>query len=380
MIVDVDHAIDALTVARTPADVVLALSTAMTPSGDLFVVDHEFAQARFVGGGRVVDLDGELSASLRSGRSVTTELGHWLPLLDGDDVVFGVLLGEPPLDDEAAALDRVSLVLGLCTPAIRSRYEDFERHRRRADMSVAAELQWDLLPARADRTAGYRFASVLEPAYDIAGDLFDYVVADGSLWLYSLDAMGHGVEATLSGVLALSAIRNARREGGSLIEQVQHANETIVQHWHGQRFVTAAACRLDADGIEIVNAGHEAARRRTGRQVRALQITADLPIGIDADHVYRSQLLAPLGPDESLILLSDGSSEARNVAGVAFGAAAVDAALATVWDQPPLMAAHAFVQRILEYADRDGSGDDITVVIASLESGDTANAVGPRSR
>lgn len=51
----------------------------------------------------------------------------------------------------------------------------YVRRRGRA-MSLSAGMQWDLLPPLSARTAGALIAGMLEPAYDIAGDAFDYAV------------------------------------------------------------------------------------------------------------------------------------------------------------------------------------------------------------
>jgi hypothetical protein len=55
-------------------------------------------------------------------------------------------------------------------------------------MSLPAGMQWDLLPPLSARTAGALIAGALEPAYDIAGDAFDYAVngADLHFWPSSM--------------------------------------------------------------------------------------------------------------------------------------------------------------------------------------------------
>ena len=70
------------------------------------------------------------------------------------------------------------------------------RRRERA-MSLSASMQWDLLPPLSARTGGAVIAGVLEPAYDIAGDAFDYVVNGGDLQFAIIDGMGHGIGSTL---------------------------------------------------------------------------------------------------------------------------------------------------------------------------------------
>lgn len=375
--VSVDAILDRLIDAHEPADVLAALDAAFGPGASLFIIDHDFLEVRFVDDGRTIPLDGPLADALSEAVPVTTDHGWWLPIPERNAVTLGLLYASPPDDDTREPLVRRSRRIGLCTPMLRARFEDFEQRRRSHDMSVAAELQWSLLPPRAGTAGGFNFASALEPAYDVAGDLFDYSFFDDALWVYSLDAMGHGMEATLSGVIALTAIRNARREGRSLVEQIAYANEAVHEQWGGRRFVTGVGCRLTTDGISVVNAGHEPLRRRRGERIEGLSVAPSIPLGIEASTTYETHSLDPLMLGDSLILLSDGSAEARNAAGSPFGTPAVDAALEASWNASPLRAARSYLKRILDYSDGGRPGDDITAVIISVDA--VADAGGHRS-
>ena len=64
-------------------------------------------------------------------------------------------------------------------------------------MSLPASIQWDLLPPWSLRVPSAHTAGILEPAYDIAGDAFDYAATDSTLHFTVMDAMGHGISSTL---------------------------------------------------------------------------------------------------------------------------------------------------------------------------------------
>ena len=58
---------------------------------------------------------------------------------------------------------------------VKGRYTDTaDRARRSEPLSAAAEVQWDLLPPLACSTERVAVGGILEPAYDIGGDSFDY--------------------------------------------------------------------------------------------------------------------------------------------------------------------------------------------------------------
>ena len=80
----------------------------------------------------------------------------------------------PPTDQEREALHRYAGLVGHLV-VIKGEYGDvFEFVRRRAPMSVAAELQWSLLPPLTFGTEGIVISGLLEPAYEVGGDSFDY--------------------------------------------------------------------------------------------------------------------------------------------------------------------------------------------------------------
>ena len=74
---------------------------------------------------------------------------------------------------------------------------------------MAAEIQWNLLPPLTVATESLVVSAVLEPAYDVAGDSFDYAVTGETAHLAIFDAMGHGLASALFASVAVAAYRNA---------------------------------------------------------------------------------------------------------------------------------------------------------------------------
>ena len=117
----------------------------------------------------------------------------------------------PPALREEAGEFAVALAQLLMS---RQAYGDkIERLRRREPMQLAAEIVWSLLPPLTFTAGRAMVTGILEPCYDIGGDVFDYAL-DGDLLSVALfDAVGHGTQASLLATLSLSAYRNARRTG-----------------------------------------------------------------------------------------------------------------------------------------------------------------------
>jgi serine phosphatase RsbU (regulator of sigma subunit) len=248
----------------------------------------------------------------------------WAPVLDGTDRL-GVL--ELVFDDEVqiddALVTDVGLLASLVAELVMSRtlIGDFvERARRRLPMLLEAELQWKLLPPLTFASPDVSIAGVLAPTNEVAGDSFDYAVNGDIAHLCIVDAMGHGLDATLMSAVAIGALRNARRSGLDLVDTTRSMNKHLAAQFGGSKFVTAIIGELDTgSGVwRWVNAGHPAALVvRGGRVVKALDSIINPPLGLQADNPDVGEERLERG--DRLLLYTDGVIEARDADGEFFG-------------------------------------------------------------
>jgi hypothetical protein len=235
----------------------------------------------------------------------------FLPLLDGSDEVGVLALTLDTVDDDDRRLLR--RLAGLVADIIvtKDSYTDrFFQARRSMPMSLAAEIQWALMPPLSMVTPQVALAGNLEPAYDIAGDSFDYAINDNILHLAVIDAMGHGLNAAVLATVAIGAYRQARRADAGLAELYGLMDAAIDQQFGPEQFVTAQMMRLDiATGrLQWVNAGHMAPLLiRAHRVMRALESPGALPVGFGGatPHVSEEQLRR----GDRLLFFTDGVTE-----------------------------------------------------------------------
>lgn len=250
----------------------------------------------------------------------------WSPILDGTARigVLAVTFGEDvDVDDElrAACLDVAALLAELIQT--RSAYGDLvERTRRRAGMTLAAELQWRQLPPLTFVSPRAAIAGTLAPAAEVAGDSFDYAVNGSTVHVAVLDAMGHGMEAALLSAVAVAAYRNTRRSGDDLVATVQTMEAAISAHFGPASFVTGIIGELDLEtGLWAwATCGHHHALLvRAGRVVKELDHVTNPPLGLgllgDGPQLGRERL----EPGDRLVFYTDGVIEARDESGAFFG-------------------------------------------------------------
>jgi serine phosphatase RsbU (regulator of sigma subunit) len=274
-----------------------------------------------------------------------------------------------PPDDELTALEAVGYIMGNVLAAAKHQLEHFQRVRRVQPMSLSAEIQWDLLSARSEAGGGYVAAGWLEPAYDVGGDTFDLAGDVGALWVSSIDAMGHGLHSGVVSGVSLSAVRNARRNGGGVADQAAAVNEALLRLWEGERYATLLLLRVDtATGeVDAVNAGHPTARRVRAGTVEPVRLDVDVPPGLTGTASYHTQRFS-LAPGDRLVVMSDGVAAAAVDGGMPYGPTRVDQDLLTFAPNNPVETVRSLAWNVLRHSDQR-LRDDATIVCLDWEGG-----------
>lgn len=291
---------------------------------------------------------------------------------------FGVLelrLGGPLEERLRARLPAIGELVAHAVLA-GSRYTDlFERVRRHRPLSLAAELQWGLLPVQNYADARACVAGRLVPAYDVGGDNFDYSVDRGAIRLAAVDAMGHGLQASLLCTLAVSALRNRRRSGASLVERATAAHDALYDQFGGERFVVAVLVDLDlASGkASVLNAGQPGVFLVEDGSLAPLARARNLPLGL----FERANLTVEhfqLARSSRLMIVSDGLMEAMAPdGGQAFGEQRLAELVGTTSAMSPHDAADCIVSALIEHRSVQ-LRDDATVLVLDWTGGAGARA------
>jgi hypothetical protein len=245
----------------------------------------------------------------------------WVPILDSAERVgvLGISLAEPV----EAVLERFSALASLFGEIIvaKSSYGDsIVRRKRSKQMTLAAELRWALLPPLTFASPQIDISGILEPAYEIAGDTFDYAVDGDVAHLAILDAMGHGLTASRIANLAVSSYRNSRRGGQGLAATFVEMDRVVATEIGTEAFVTGqlATINLEDGTLEMLNAGHPLPLRfRGGVDVGDLPCTPSVPLGLGATPTVRAELA--LEPGDVVVFHTDGITEARDALGRPYG-------------------------------------------------------------
>ncbi len=251
----------------------------------------------------------------------------WVPINEGSDRtgVLAVTVQEAD-DDTLRACCEIGLFTGYLI-ATQSRATDlYNLHRRRRSLSLPASMQWDLLPPLVLKTGRVSIAGLLEPAYEVGGDCFDYALNDTVLDLAVFDPVGHGLGSSLIASLCVGSYRHDRREGQSLEQMHGHLDAAIEHQFPDEAFATGQLVRfeLDTGTMTWTNAGHPLPMLiRGGRVVKELTCRPTPPWGVGrllATPKVPTVATESLEPGDGVLFYTDGVVEAHRPGESQFGA------------------------------------------------------------
>ncbi|MFI8231154.1 PP2C family protein-serine/threonine phosphatase [Streptomyces sp. NPDC085900] len=237
--------------------------------------------------------------------------------------------------------------------------------RRTRRLTLAAEMQWQLLPGRGCARREYIIGAHLEPAYAIGGDNFDWSTSADHLTLTVTDGMGQGIDASLLTSLTVSALRNARRAGISLADQAALADQAVFSQYGGKAYASTLLLHFDLDTgvVHAVDAGSPQLFRQRGGHPERIELDAQLPLGMFEETLYEEQTFQ-VEPGDRLIVVSSGVHGTRSAAGDLFGERVLRQVLGATRSAEPHEAARAVVAGLIEhYGSKDLLSDAAVVCL-----------------
>jgi serine phosphatase RsbU (regulator of sigma subunit) len=245
----------------------------------------------------------------------------WLPLLDGTTRLGVMEVTVDRLDQHVQRHYRHLAGLIAEILVAKNKYGDhYKVTRRRSDMTLAAEMQWSILPPPTFTTTSVSISGILEPCYAIAGDSYDYAYDGDIARMVLIDAMGHGFEATIMSAVVVNAYRHSRRIGATLVDSHRAMDEAFATHFGDDEFTTALIAELESrtGRLRWLSAGQPAPLlMRDGRAIGSLESEPTLPLGMGGEVAQVSEV--QLEPGDAVLLHTDGVTEARSEDGDFFG-------------------------------------------------------------
>ncbi len=319
-------------------------------------------------------LDARTDSRFASARSLVTSGVRSLaaaPLLDPDGplgmIVVGSRLHVRQFDeDDLELLTSLASVAAMRIRNLRLAEEAAERRRLEREVALARRIQQVLLPETLPRVEGWELWGSTIPSRGASGDMFKVVERDGPELVFLVaDVSGKGIGAALltASLEALTAV--PIQDGYSPGRVLDGGNRLLCERTPPEKFATAFLGVLNpATGVlRWCNAGHPPGLvlERDGG-VRWLEATG-VPVGLfpDSRYVEEEEVIAP---GETLVLYTDGFTEAESPDGEELGVDGLETLCRTHRGRSPEELGAVLAAELDSFAGEGAFADDRTLVVA----------------
>lgn len=202
--------------------------------------------------------------------------------------------------------------------------ETTNRERIESELRIAGKIQNEMLP---DNMPDYGaktpidLYSILIPAKEVGGDLYDYIKQGDTLHFIIGDVSGKGVPASILMATTISLFRSAATLYTNPKEITESINNEISRRNKSEMFITLQTGKIDLtrNTLQICNAGHtRPVLLEQGKEPRYINVTPNLPAGIIEKYDYKTDEYE-IKPGDTLLLYTDGLTEAENSNGEQLG-------------------------------------------------------------
>jgi serine phosphatase RsbU (regulator of sigma subunit) len=262
-----------------------------------------------------------------------------------------------------AALETIAGEAASAIESARLYREATEKARLDRELVLAAEIQRALLPEAMQTGPYFDVAASSIPCRAIGGDFFDYFNLPDGRFAFALgDVAGKGPAAALLTAMvqgAFAAQVTSSRSPAALIADV---NRTLIRRAIQSRFVTVVYGMLSPDGrLTYCNAGHNPPILITRQGVRRLD-TGGLFLGLFPHASYEEESIQ-LQEGDTLIVFSDGVTEAVDAAGDQFGEERLLPCLDAYRSSPPAALLDHILATVRRFAAGAAQNDDVTALV-----------------
>jgi serine phosphatase RsbU (regulator of sigma subunit) len=243
------------------------------------------------------------------------------------------------------------------------------KHQFLQEINTAKIIQRSFLPRgidAGDRGSRFRIAAEMLPAKQVGGDFFDYfMIDDKNLGIAVGDVSGKGIPAAIFMSVTRTMLRTIARHGGTAGDVVTELNSLLAEDNSESMFVTLAYGRLNLDTgqLEYANAAHEEAYVLRADESFDHIGPMGPAVGLFDGVRYQSDTKI-LKPDDTIILGTDGITEAFNSQGGMYGTDRFTSLMKRLGREPVDNVVQQITSEVLRFSQGVPQSDDLTCLAA----------------
>ena len=252
------------------------------------------------------------------------------------------------------------------------------KERIQSELSIAHNIQMSLVPKSfspfpdCDELELY---ACLNPAKEVGGDFYDFILRDGKLYFVIGDVSGKGVPASLVMAITRTLFRIVAANSDSPADIVSKLNNAIAENNDTNMFVTmyVGILNLKSGDMKYCNAGHNPPLIiSTDGQVEFQQLEANLPLGVINNFDFRNQSTT-LPSGSAVLLYTDGLTEAENPSKQLFGEQRLTEVASAASRQTAKEMIETINQKLTDFVGEAQQSDDLTIMCFRLNNTPSAD-------
>jgi phosphoserine phosphatase RsbU/P len=309
--------------------------------------------------------------------SLTIRSMMCVPLLGLDGQPMGVINLDTQNVLSRFTKDDLDLLLAVAGQAALS-YESarlltshMEKLKQDSEMAIARNVQYALLPRELPQVPEYELFASYDTALAVGGDYYDAIVLeDGKICLSFGDVAGKGVPASLVMSRISSVVRSTLKYVDDVGEAIRAINDHMCSTAVEGRFVTYILAIVDTKSheMQLAIAGHMSPmiRKTDGTIEEFDEDSVGVPIGVLEDYPF-DVLSRRIDPGETMLIYTDGVSEAMNPKGELYGEKRVREFLESNRGTAAEIG-KALLADVRRHANGRAQNDDITIMVLGRDA------------
>lgn len=237
------------------------------------------------------------------------------------------------------------------------------------ELSIATEIQSNLLPKKIPKIARYDISAYYRPSKEVGGDYYDFItIGEQQLGIVVADVSGKGIPGSMVMAMARSLIRMEAVRNPSAADTMVKVNRILARDMRRGMFVTCLYAVLDVAKHQLVvsSAGHNPlVVIRQAKRAHELVNPNGIALGFDAGPLFERSMKeakVDLAPGDRVVLYTDGCIEAMNIRDQEFGEERFYQLAVQLTDRPSTEFINLMVKVIDEHKGSAAQHDDMTVV------------------
>ena len=246
--------------------------------------------------------------------------------------------------------------------------DSIEKEKLLTELSIAADLQKQLLPQENYYAEKFYIGGFSIPARNVGGDFFNYIFKNNELIAFLGDVAGKGIPAALLTTMAMSLLKTLINEFGDLRDITYKLNNIITQENLGEKYFTLGIFKINFENykVELINAGHTEILHYDSNKNEIFKYeSTNLPIGMFEEIEFENNSFN-INKGDLIFSFSDGIPDAINEDGERYELDRLIKLIKNIHMYSPEEIKNKILEDVQNFCGKAEQFDDLTLMVIKI--------------